>query len=60
MSKIMVGKELKASITKSGEVDESNDQRYRLLLARVRLALYVDAKAQGWTSVDHVTLVKNQ
>ncbi|MBE6171896.1 MAG: beta-1,4-galactanase [Enterococcus faecium] len=54
------GEELKASITKSGEWTKVTIKDIPVTSGTSEIGIYVDAKAQGWTSVDHVTLVKNQ
>lgn len=54
------GKELKASITKSGEWTKVTIKDIPVTSGTSEIGIYVDAKAQGWVSVDHVTFVKNQ
>lgn len=54
------GKELKASITKSGEWMKLTIKDIPVTSGTSEIGIYVDAKAQGWVSVDHVTFVKNQ
>lgn len=54
------GKELKASITESGEWTKVMIKDIPVTSGTSEIGIYVDAKAQGWVSVDHVTLVKNQ
>ncbi|NBA62375.1 glycoside hydrolase family 53 protein [Enterococcus mundtii] len=53
-------KELKASITKSGEWTKVTIKDIPVTSGTSEIGIYVDAKAQGWVSVDHVTFVKNQ
>lgn len=53
-------KELKASITKSGEWTKVTIKDIPVTSGTREIGIYVDAKAQGWVSVDHVTFVKNQ
>lgn len=54
------GKELKASITKSGEWTKVTIKDIPVTSGTSEIGIYVDTKAQGWVSVDHVTFVKNQ
>ncbi|MGL9744961.1 glycosyl hydrolase 53 family protein [Enterococcus mundtii] len=54
------GKELKTSITKSGEWTKVTIKDISVTSGTSEIGIYVDAKAQGWVSVDHVTFVKNQ
>ncbi|MDA9462582.1 putative galactosidase [Enterococcus mundtii 3F] len=54
------GKELKATITESGEWTKVMIKDIPVTSGTSEIGIYVDAKAQGWVSVDHVTLVKNQ
>ncbi|WP_195514599.1 glycosyl hydrolase 53 family protein [Enterococcus sp. 1001283B150225_161107_E12] len=54
------GKELKASIAKSGEWTKVTIKDIPVTSGTSEIGIYIDAKAQGWVSVDHVTFVKNQ
>lgn len=54
------GKERKASIAKSGEWTKVTIKDIPVTSGTSEIGIYIDAKAQGWVSVDHVTFVKNQ